>query len=93
MKKWISAALPLLVLVLSLAGAAAQGDPNAGVTRIAVDELKKLVKAGTAVIVDVRSLEAYKVSHLPGSINIQVNEVPEKGKLLPKDKTLVTYCS
>jgi 3-mercaptopyruvate sulfurtransferase SseA len=93
MKKWISAAIPLLVLGLAMAGAAAQVDPNAGVTRITVDELKKLLKAGTVILVDVRSAEGYKAGHLPGSISIPVNDVPEKSKSLPKDKTIVTYCS
>ena len=93
MNKWIAVALPLLVLVLAVAGIAAQLDPAAGVARISVEELKKLVKAGSAIVIDVRTLDAYKAGHIPGSLLIPSDEIPQKAKALPKDKTLVTYCS
>jgi phage shock protein E len=93
MKKWIAVALPLLVLVLAVASVAAQNDPAAGVARISVEELKRLAKAGTVIVIDVRTLDAYKVGHIPGSLLMPSNEVTEKAKALPKDKTIVTYCS
>ena len=93
MKKRFGIALPLLVLIFSVASVAAQGDPSAGVSRISVEELKKLIKADTVIIVDVRNVDAYKVGHIPGSVIIPSNEVAEKAKTLPKDKTIVTYCT
>jgi len=93
MKKWISVALPMLVLLFAVAGVAAQVDPAAGVARISVEELKKLAKTGNVIIVDTRTVEAFKIGHIPGSVLIPNNEIPEKAKALPRGKTIVTYCT
>src|SRR5262249_25481575 len=62
--------------------------------RINVEEAKKLIAEGKAVIIDVRGAEAYKMSHIKGAIDVPLNKL-EAGdfKDLPKDKLIVAYCT
>jgi rhodanese-related sulfurtransferase len=63
---------------------------DSAVPRISVEEAKKEVEAGTAVIVDSRAEAAYKAEHIAGSINVD-NE--SKFDTLPKGKKIIVYCS
>jgi rhodanese-related sulfurtransferase len=51
------------------------------------------LKADNLLIIDVRSNEQYIAGHLPTAINIPLADLAGKLATLPKDKTLVTYCS
>jgi hydroxyacylglutathione hydrolase len=64
------------------------------VKRIEVDEAKKLVAEGRAILVDVRGAESYKASHIKGAIDFPLDKL-EAGdfKGLPKDKRIITYCA
>ncbi len=44
-------------------------------------------------LLDVRSPTSYAEGHLPTAINIPLAQLAEKLGTLPKDKTIVTYCS
>ena len=61
--------------------------------RITPDEVRDLLKKNKAVLVDVRGVEAYKVSHIKGALSIPFSEIGERGKELPRDKMIVAYCS
>lgn len=61
--------------------------------RIAVDEAAQRFASGQAVIVDVRTAEAYRENHIPGAINIPYDQLKTRAGELPKDKYLVTYCT
>jgi 3-mercaptopyruvate sulfurtransferase SseA len=67
--------------------------PGDGVRRITVAELREAVDKGTAVIIDVRSDDQYKTSHIKGALHIPEAEVAARSGELPRDKTIVTYCS
>jgi hypothetical protein len=62
--------------------------------RIRAEELKRLVAAGQAVIVDVRSAADYAQAHIQGAINLPVQQI-ETGQYpkLPRDKRLIGYCT
>jgi hypothetical protein len=62
--------------------------------RIRAEELKRLVGARQAVIVDVRSPEDYRRAHIQGAINLPVQAI-EAGQYprLPRDKRLISYCT
>ena len=64
-----------------------------GARRITINELETLVKNGEAFIVDVRNQAAYDQGHIPGSRLIPSAEILNHLNELPKDKTIVTYCS
>lgn len=56
-------------------------------------DAKKLVQDG-AKLVDVRSPAEFGGGHLPGAINVPVNELGAKLKSLgPKDKPVIVYCA
>ena len=63
------------------------------VPRISVEEAKKEVDAGNAVIVDSRGEAAYKVEHIAGAINLPVGSTEDKFSVLPTDKKILIYCS
>jgi len=62
--------------------------------RISVEEAKKLVADGKAIIIDVRGPDAYKMAHIKGALDFPLPKV-ETGDLkdLPKDKRIIAYCS
>jgi len=46
----------------------------------------------TLYVVDVRSPAAYAEGHIPGAVNLPLQDLPGKMASLPRDKTIVTYC-
>jgi len=62
--------------------------------RLIPEELKSLVAAKQAVIVDVRSAEDYRQAHIEGAINLPLQQI-ESGDYpkLPRDKRLISYCT
>ncbi len=57
-------------------------------------EFKKMVDTKSALIVDVRTVEEFSEGHIPGAINIDVNNPAflKEIKKLPKTKPLALYC-
>lgn len=51
------------------------------------------MSAKDVLVLDVRSADAFNEGHLPGALNIPLADLKGKFNTLPKDKTLVTYCS
>ena len=64
-----------------------------GVPRITIAQLETLIKEGKAFIVDVRTQDVYDAGHIPGSKLIPAGDIANHLKELPRDKTIVTYCS
>jgi rhodanese-related sulfurtransferase len=60
--------------------------------KISSKDLVKLLKEGKAILVDIRFPEEYKAWNVKPSINIPLNELPERYKELPEDKLIVTAC-
>lgn len=61
--------------------------------RITTAELETLMKEGKAFVVDVRNQDSYDMGHIPGSRLIPASLVGNHVNELPRDKTIVTYCS
>ena len=68
-------------------------DPFASIPRVSVDELKKALKEGRAVVVDVRPAEAFEEEHIAGAVSIPEEEIKERAGELPEDKLVVAYCT
>lgn len=82
----------LFLLAAAIAGilpASAQEEAR----RIPVDEARKALTEGTAVLVDVRAAEAYKAEHAKGALSIPLDEIAARAGELPKDKLIITYCT
>ena len=64
-----------------------------GARRITTDELETMLKEGKAYLVDVRTQDSYDLGHIPGARLIPAGEIQNHINELPRDKTIVTYCS
>lgn len=65
------------------------------VPRISVQDSKAALDSGQAVIVDVRSVEAYKANHVAGAISIPLQNFENNinNLSLAKDQWIITYCT
>lgn len=60
---------------------------------VAPEELAKLREGpGAPLVVDVRDAEEFKAFHLPGSINVPVDELHQRAGKLPRGKEIVLAC-
>lgn len=55
--------------------------------------LNARLSEGNHFVLDVRDAEKYAAGHVPGAHNIPLAELPARLNELPKDKTVVPYCS
>ncbi len=55
-------------------------------------DLARLVKDG-ALIVDVRTKGEYASGHIKGSVNIPLDQLPNRLSQLKKDKVIITCCA
>ena len=66
------------------------------VTRITVDEVKQRLDRGEEfAFLDTRNPQAWAESDskLPNAIRVPANELDQHLDELPKDRTLITYCT
>ncbi len=61
-------------------------------TPVGRDELISRVKAGETMVIDVRPASEYQAGHIPGAINIPVDELPQHLESLPHGQEIVAYC-
>jgi 3-mercaptopyruvate sulfurtransferase SseA len=64
-----------------------------GARRVTADEMDTMVRNGQAVVIDVRNQAAYDLGHIPGAKLIPAGEILNHLNELPRDKTIITYCS
>ncbi len=57
------------------------------------EELKELMEREDVIVVDVRLPEYYAREHIPGAINIPLDEIDKNLNLLDKNKRVVVYCT
>ena len=55
-------------------------------------ELLERARKGLVTVLDVRPPEEYAAGHLPGAINIPIQELEKRIKELPKRREIVAYC-
>jgi hypothetical protein len=68
---------------------------DADVPRVSVEEAAAAIQSGEAIVVDVRSAQAYQASHIPGALSVPLFDIetdPTSLKL-DKDKWIITYCT
>ena len=68
---------------------------EAEVPRIPVEQALGAIQSGAAVVVDVRSVQAYDASHVAGAVSIPLAEIETNPNGLPleKDQWIITYCT
>ena len=66
------------------------------VTRVTVDEIEERMKRGEAfTFIDTRNPTAWAEAHtkLPGAIRIPADEIEQHLDQIPRDRTVITYCT
>lgn len=82
-----------VLLIAALPVAAQQKASTDPAPRMEAAEAKRLVDKGEALLVDVRSKEAWDASHADGSVSVPLDQVATRLKELPKDKLIAAYCT
>ncbi|WP_201778099.1 rhodanese-like domain-containing protein [Thermanaerothrix daxensis] len=67
--------------------------PYPEVKRIPLEEAKRAYDEGSAVFLDVRPASAYSAAHIPGALNIPLNELPQRIRELDPQRPIITYCT
>jgi rhodanese-related sulfurtransferase len=65
---------------------------SADVETVSADELTRRMAAGEVTLLDVRPTTEYAAGHLPGAINIPVDELADRLAELPAGTDVVAYC-
>ena len=62
--------------------------------RVKAEEAKAEVAKGTAVVIDVRGTDSYKISHIKGALDYPLSRL-EQGdfKDIPQGKRIIAYCT
>ena len=55
-------------------------------------ELLKRSKDGLVTVLDVRPSEEYDVGHIPGALNVPLDEIKQHLATLPKEQEIIAYC-
>ena len=88
-----------------LARLAVAAEPGTGVPEVSTEELERIVKHQSAVVLDTRPYLEWSISHIPGALNVApkpgvpkalyTSDVAEIGRLVDGDKSqpLVLYCN
>ena len=63
------------------------------IPRVSLPDAKAALEEGAAIVVDVRSVEAYQVAHVAGAINIPLAELETRLAELDKAQWIITYCT
>lgn len=59
---------------------------------VSAKELLERARKGLVVVLDVRPNEEYVAGHLPGAVNIPIQELAKRLRELPKRKEIIAYC-
>ncbi|MCP4301779.1 MAG: metalloregulator ArsR/SmtB family transcription factor [Gammaproteobacteria bacterium] len=55
-------------------------------------ELLRRSKDGMVTVLDVRPSEEYEVGHIPGALNVPLDEIKKQLARLPKEQEIIAYC-
>lgn len=71
----------------------AEALPYPGVARIALEEARRRVDAGEAVLLDTRSAAEFERLRAAGALHYPLEEASQRVGQLPEDRLLIFYCS
>ena len=83
--------LLLVALLVAMLAGCGQSPAGAGVD-ISVDEALRLWQNKEAILIDVRTPGEYRDGHIPGVVNIPLDELEKRIGEIPKDKKVVLIC-
>jgi len=59
---------------------------------VGADELLARLRAGDVVLLDTRPEHEFRAGHIPGALNVPVEELGEHLHVLPMDQEVIAYC-
>jgi len=65
----------------------------AEIERVSLADAKTAFDSGNAVFLDVRGVEVYAASHIPGALSIPLAELETRQTELDPDQWIITYCT
>jgi rhodanese-related sulfurtransferase len=94
MKRWLMVVIVACAALITPMAAMQADDLASPKLRIAFDEFKKLYDQNKAVVIDVRSAEAFEAGHIPGSRSVPLDQVESRVSELRKlNRPIVVYCA
>ena len=88
-KRWIRVCFAILV---ALFAAGCSQSPAGASVDVSVDEALRLWQNKEAVLIDVRTPAEYREGHIPGVVNIPLDELEKRLGEIPRDKKVVLIC-
>jgi rhodanese-related sulfurtransferase len=67
-------------------------DARDGLEPVDRADLLARVDAGEVVVIDVRTAPEYEAGHIPGTMSVPLDELPDRIDELPADREIVAYC-
>lgn len=83
----------LLVQVLNSQTGAANIGKTTLVGRVSLTDGKQAFDSNNATFVDVRDPDAYAAGHIPGAVNIPLDELDNRSRELNPNQWIITYCT
>ena len=71
----------------------AHSDDGQDSPRISLEEAKKAFDEKSATFIDTHVKATYDAGHIPGAINVTVQDLEAKFNTIPKGKKIIAYCS
>lgn len=75
------------------ATAVEEGIPYPEIPRVSIEDTEAALESGSAIMLDVRSADAYAGSHIFGAVNIPLAELEARLGELDPDQWIITYCT
>ncbi|MBI5296143.1 MAG: hypothetical protein HY869_11765 [Chloroflexi bacterium] len=63
------------------------------VPRISIEDAKAALDAGTAIFIDVRGTENYNLVHIPGALELSMDQYETGLADVDRDALIITYCT
>jgi rhodanese-related sulfurtransferase len=63
-----------------------------GLEPVSRAELLLRLEEGSAILLDVRPSDEYRLGHLPGALNVSVDAIASGTIDLPKEREIIAYC-
>jgi rhodanese-related sulfurtransferase len=70
-----------------------QSPEVAAIPRVSLAEFKSLYDRNEVIVMDVRDADSYRTAHIAGAIHIPVDYLEGELSYLPRNKTIITYCT
>jgi 3-mercaptopyruvate sulfurtransferase SseA len=67
--------------------------PNPEIPRVSLGNAKAAYELKSAVFVDVRDVQSYQASHIPGAVSIPLADLPNRLNELKSTDWIITYCT